>query len=139
MFTVNREDLSIYVTRGDMAYLKVTAKKENDDTDYTFVNGDVVRFSVCEKKNCANVLLQKDFVVAKETTEVEIILKGDDTKLGGIISKPTDFWYEVALNPEDDPHTIIGYDTEGARVFRLYPEAGGLKVGEPEAGEDSNE
>ena len=124
MFTVNREDLSIYVTRGDMAYLKVTAKKEDDGTDYTFVNGDVVRFSVCEKKNCANVLLQKDFFVEDDTEEVEIVLDGDDTKFGDVISKPTDYWYEVCLNPETDPHTIIGYDTEGARVFRLYPEAG---------------
>lgn len=130
MFTVNSEDLSIYVTRGDMAYLKVTAKKEDDGTDYIFSKDDVVRFSVCEKKNCANVLLQKDFFVKDVPTEVEIDLNGDDTKFGDVISKPTDFWYEVTLNPETDPHTIIGYDTEGARVFRLYPEAGEFKAEE---------
>lgn len=120
MFTVNKDDLSIYVTRGDMVYLRVTATE--DDAQYTFKVGDIVRFSVCEKKNCNNVLLQKDFPVTSDTTSVEVILDGDDTRFDAIINKPTDYWYEVSLNPETDPHTIIGYDTEGARVFRLYPE-----------------
>ena len=121
MFTVN-DDLSIYVTRGDMVYLRVTATE--DDAQYTFKVGDIVRFAVCEKKNCNNVLLQKDFPVTSDTTSVEVILDGDDTRFDAIINKPTDYWYEVSLNPDTDPHTIIGYDTEGARVFRLYPEVG---------------
>ena len=119
MFQVT-EDNSIYVTRGDMVYLKVSA--DDQDGAHVFQFGDVIRFAVCAKKNCAKVVLRKDFYVTEATTEVEVVLDGDDTKFGETISKPTDFWYEVSLNPETDPHTIIGYDTEGARVFRLYPE-----------------
>lgn len=121
MFDVNKDDKSIYVTRGDMAFLRITCTKNGEP--YTFRVGEVVRFNVCEKKNCDKVVLQKDFLVTAETQGVEVILNGADTKIGDVISKPTDFWYEVVLNPVDNPQTIIGYDTEGARIFRLFPEA----------------
>lgn len=128
MFTIN-DDLSIYVTRGDMAYIKVTCNKNGKP--YTFQVGDVVRFNVCEKKNCDKVVLQKDFPVTAVTQGVEIVLDGDDTKFGGIINKPTDYWYEVVLNPFDNPQTIICYDEDGTRVFRLYPEANDKPAPEP--------
>ena len=128
MFTVN-DDNSIYVTRGDMVYLKVTCEKDGDP--YTFQAGEVIRFNVCEKKNCDNVVLQKDFPITAATQGVEIILDGLDTKIGGVISKPTDYWYEVVLNPFDNPHTIIGYDADGTRVFRLFPEANDKPQPEP--------
>lgn len=121
MFTIN-DDLSIYVTRGDVVYIKLTCS--DGDGSYIFQNGDVVRISVCEKKNCENVLMQKDFYVTSETEYVELILDERDTKIGDGISKPTDYWYEVVLNPDTLPRTIIGYDENGAKVFRLYPEHG---------------
>lgn len=119
MFVVN-DDLSIYVTRGDVVYLKITA--DDNGKPYTFQVGDVVRFKVFAKKNCEDVVLQKDFPVTKNTQGVEIVLDGEDTKIGKVINKPTDYWYEVELNPFDNPITIIGYDEDGTRVFRLYPE-----------------
>lgn len=91
---------------------------------YTFKVGDVVRFKVFAKKDCANVVLQKDITVTEETNAVEIALDGDETDFGGVISKPTDYWYEVELNPETYPQTMIGYDENGAKVFRLFPEGG---------------
>ncbi len=121
MFVIN-EDLTIYCTRGDAAIFSVGANI--GETAYTFKVGDVVRFKVFEKKNCEEVVLQKDVTVAEETSAVEIVLEGDDTAFGEFISKPTDFWYEVELNPETYPQTIIGYDDNGAKVFRLFPEGG---------------
>lgn len=121
MHIANKDDGSIYVTRGDVAYIRITC--ENNGKPYTFQAGEVVRFNVCEKKNCDKVVLQRDFPVTAETQGVDIILDSADTKIGGIISKPTDYWYEVVLNPFDNPQTIIGYDAEGSRVFRLFPEA----------------
>ena len=129
MFVVN-DDLSIYVTRGDMVFLKVTAQKNGKP--YTFDVGEVVRIKVFAKKNCEDVVLQKDFPVTKVTQGVEIILDGNDTKFGGVISKPVDYWYEVELNPYDNPQTIIGYDGEGTRVFRLYPEGKDIPPIEPD-------
>lgn len=119
MFVLN-EDLSIYVTRGDVVFFTVTA--EDEGTPYIFQPGDVVRMKVYGKKNAENVVLQKDFPVTDATENVYIYLEEKDTKIGDVISKPTDYWYEVELNPFTNPQTIIGYDDDGAKIFKLYPE-----------------
>lgn len=119
MVIVN-DDLSIYITRGDAAVIDITA--EDNGALYKFQPGDVVRIKVTEKKNCDNVVLQKDFPVIDETDRVEIVLEEKDTKIGGIISKPVDYWYEITLNPFTNPQTIIGYDDDGAKIFKLFPE-----------------
>ena len=129
MFTIN-DDLSIYVTRGDRLFFAVTAQDEGKP--YKFQPGDVVRIKVFGKKDAENVVLQKDFPVMSVTENVEIYLTEQDTKIGGVISKPTDYWYEVELNPYDDPQTIIGYDEDGAKVFRLLPEGRDLTENEPD-------
>lgn len=124
MFVIN-EDNSIYATRGDIVFLTVAAM--NDDAAYTFKAGEVLRFKVFGKKDCKSVLRQKDFPVTSATQEVEIFLDSEFTKFGEVISKPRDYWYEVELNPFDDPQTIIGYDEDGAKVFRLFPEGADIE------------
>lgn len=119
MFVVN-DDNSIYVTRGDILFFTVTA--EDEGKNYKFQPGDVVRIKVFGKKDAENVVLQKDFPVMEVTEEVEIFLSEEDTKIGEVISKPTDYWYEVELNPYDNPQTIIGYDEDGAKLLKLFPE-----------------
>lgn len=121
MFIIN-EDLSIYLTRGDAAVFSVGANIGGEA--YTFKVGDVIRFKVFEKKNCEEVVLKKDTTVVAEANLIEIALDSDETKFGDVISKPTDFWYEVELNPEVYAQTIIGYDENGAKVLKLYPEGG---------------
>ena len=125
MFRVN-EDNSIYVTRGDSGGFFVTATIEG--SAYTFRSGDVVRLKVFGKKDCETVVLQKDVTVEADNTQVEIWLTGEETKIGEVISKPTDYWYEVELNPDTKPQTIIGYDEDGAKVFKLFPEGRDLEV-----------
>ena len=120
MFKIS-EDLTIECTRGDAAVFSVGANVNN--TPYFFRVGDVVRFTVFGKKDCAEIVLQKDVKVTEEAELVEINLSGEDTKIGDVISKPVDYWYEVELNPETYPQTIIGYDEDGAKVFKLYPES----------------
>lgn len=128
MFTVN-EDKSIYITRGDILFLSVTA--ENNGEMYMFQPGDVIRIKVFGKKDCENVVLQKDFPVTTAVQTVEIYLAEQDTKIGDVISKPTDYWYEIELNPFTNPQTIIGYDDDGAKIFRLFPEGRDLSWEEP--------
>jgi hypothetical protein len=99
----------------------VTAKT-SDGNPYTFQKGDVVRFKVFKRRDCGCVELQKDTVVEEEATEVTVFLSTDDTKIGEVISKPTIYWYEVEMNPNTKPQTIIGYDEEGEKLFVLYPE-----------------
>lgn len=133
MFVVNSEDNSIYVTRGDAGSISVSAKV--DGANYVFRAGDVVRFKVVQKKACENVVLQKDFPITVDTEIVDIYLSEKDTKIGDVISKPVDYWYEVELNPFTNPQTIIGYDDDGAKIFKLHPEGRDL-VDEPTTEED---
>lgn len=119
MFVVN-DDMSIYLTRGDTAIFSVTA--DNNGKNYVFQPGDVVRMKVTEKKACENVIFQKDFPVTEEAEKVDILLTEEETKIGEVISKPTDYWYEIELNPYTNPQTIVGYDEDGAKILRLFPE-----------------
>lgn len=124
MFVLNAEDKSIYVTRGDA--VAFTVKVDADGSPYQFLAGDVVRFAVYAKKDASAVVLQKDFPVTEVTEEVGIYLSEADTRIGEVISKPVDYWYEVVLNPFTEPQTVIGYDDDGAKIFKLFPEAMGL-------------
>lgn len=134
MFAIN-EDKSIYLTRGDVAFFALSVKTETGEI-YKFQPGDVIRFKVCEKNACENVVLSKDFGIETETEEIEIYLEEKDTKIGGVISKPVDYWYEVELNPYTDPQTIIGYDDDGAKIFKLFPEGHEKEDEEPITPED---
>lgn len=121
MFRID-DDLSIHVTRGDAVTINLKLKANGED--YAFRAGDVVRIKVFEKKACHCVAMQKDFPAVVGATSMDLFLDKNDTKIGDIISKPVDYWYEVELNPDILPQTIIGYDTDGSKVFRLYPEGG---------------
>lgn len=117
------EDKTICLTRGDIANIVVSAMLQ-DGTAYKFEAGDVVRLSVYEKKNCRNVVIQKETIAEAKVQSVTISLTHEDTKIGEIINKPVDYWYEIEVNPDTKPQTIIGYDEAGEKIFRLYPEGG---------------
>jgi hypothetical protein len=121
MFKINNEDNSISMTRGDIAFFGVTLTDKSDN-EVLFQAGDLIRITVYEKKDCEKVVLKKDFYINEESEIAEIYLTKDDTRFGDVISKPTDYWYEVELNPDTMPQTIIGYDEDGPILFRLYPE-----------------
>lgn len=120
MFVLNNDDLSIYATRGDIVFFTVSA--EDNGEPYTFKAGDVVRVKIFGKKDAQSVELEKDFPITEDSENVEILLTAEDTKIGGVISKPRDYWYEIELNPLTKPQTIIGYDEDGPKVFKLFPE-----------------
>lgn len=120
MFIIN-SDGTIHLTRGDYATFEVTAKKDENE-NYIFQIDDVVRFTVTEKKKCDSVVLTKEVIITEVTEKVVMNLNQTETKLGEIIHKPKDYWYEVVLNPETAPQTIVGYDDNGPKILRLYPE-----------------
>ena len=124
MFKIN-DDYSIHLTRGDIANITVSASTI-DGQPYTFKVGDVVRLKVMERKNCDNVVLNKEIVTTADATEVQIFLDKEDTKIGDVISKPVKYWYEIELNPHTLPQTILGYDEDGEKLFTLYPEGSDL-------------
>lgn len=120
MFIVN-SDGSIHATRGDIGSFEVSAKV-SESAFYVFKSGDIVRFNVHERNHPDRVVLDKRFEVGSETEVVVISLSREDTKIGNIINKPVDYWYEVELNPDTTPQTFIGYDNDGPKIFRLFPE-----------------
>ncbi len=122
--------MTINITRGDSGEIVIRAfdKADNEGEKlYEFQAGEVVRLKIFEKNACANVVLQKDFPIEEATESVSLILTENDTRIGEIISKPVDYWYEIELNPFTEPQTIVGYDDEGAKIFRLYPEGKDLE------------
>ena len=48
---------------------------------------------------------------------------GDDMKIGEMLNKQVEYWYEIELNNDE---TIIGYDDDGAKKLILYPEGADL-------------
>ena len=119
MFKID-SDKTIHITRGDIGSISIGAKLEG--SDYEFQEGDIVRFKVFKSKDCSCIEIQKDVEVEATGTGINISLQSDETKIGEVISKPIDYWYEIEVNPDTAPQTIVGYDEEGAKIFRLYPE-----------------
>ena len=125
MFVIN-EDKSIYLTRGDACVIKVEIMDKEGNIQ-ALRPGTVVRFKAFDKKGCKSVVLQKDVKVNEETTAVQIPLTRNETKIGEIISKPKDYWYEIEVNPDTAPQTVVGYDEDGAKVLKLFPEGGDIE------------
>lgn len=140
MFRVD-DDLSIYATRGDTVFFKVKAKVRDSEEAFLFSKGDVLRICITQKKNTAAVMLDKRFEVTEEADSYTILLTGKEMKFGSVTAKAVDFWYEIELNPDTNPQTIVGYDEDGPKVFRLFPEGVSPNDGEPggEIGEDLQE
>ena len=118
-------DKTICVTRGDVANIVVTANLQDGQT-YLFSDNDVVRFRVFRKRDCESVVIQKDVMAEAGAEFVTIRLTREDTKIGDLINKPTSYWYEIEINPDTEPQTIIGYDEDGEKIFKLYPEGGDI-------------
>lgn len=123
MFQIS-DDNSIGVTRGDVCFFDVQAWEEGEP--YLFQPGDVLRIKVYARKNAASVVLQKDFLADREQSAISVFLTGEDTKIGCVISKAVPYWYEVELNPDTEPQTIVGFDADGPKLFVLYPEGAEL-------------
>lgn len=123
MLKIDSETKQISINRGDVGVISVSAKNK-DETNYEFLKGDIVRFKVFKARDCGCVEIQKDVEATEGSTYVEIFLTKEDTKIGGLINKPVNYWYEVELNPDTNPQTIIGYDEKGEKKFKLYPEGG---------------
>lgn len=111
---------TIYCTRGDCGNINFTCQND-DESDYVFDVGQVIKLKVYDKKNVSHVVLEKTVEVVESSTSVIIPLTTEDTKIGELINKPTTYYYEISI---DDCKTVIGYDESGGKEFILYPEGG---------------
>ena len=117
------EGTTIRVNRGDEMSLSLSIKQD-DGTTYTFAGTDEIVFSLYNKnKMSEEAVLIKEVTATAGTTSVTIPLTSTETKIGDLINKPVEYWYEVELNGR---YTVIGYDDKGAKLFILYPEGSQL-------------
>lgn len=127
MFVIDAKK-TIHITRGDHATFTVSANNGEDENGnaipYTFKVNDVVRFKVFKARSCEDVVLQKDVTITEESEFATIVITKDDTAFEPIISKTSTYWYEVEVNPDTYPQTIIGCDLDGEKLFIIYPEGG---------------
>lgn len=115
------EEKTIHLTRGDTATIVITAQ-DNSGNDYEFKKSDIIRLKVMTKSDVKTIVLTKDVKIEEDKTSIEFELTSDETRIGDYINKPVTYWYEVELNPDNNSTTIIGYDEDGPKKFKLYPE-----------------
>lgn len=109
----------IEVNRGDELSLSLSLKQDSGTT-YTFVEGDKIVFSLYNKGRLnEKAIIVKEVNATAGQTSITISLTSQETKIGDLINKPVEYWYEIELN---DRYTVVGYDDEGAKKFILYPE-----------------
>lgn len=113
MFRID-SDKNIEINRGDAGTIKLT------NNDGNFSVGDLIKFSVVEKGNYKNVVLQKEIEIESASSIAYITLNPNDTRIGDVISKAMTYWYEIEYNGNQ---TLIGYDSNKAKKFIIYPEA----------------
>lgn len=128
MFIID-SDKKIHLTRGDIAVIEVSAMNGDGEQaeKHTFSDGDIVRLTIYKKRRYDCIVLRKEAAAKAGAQTVDISLSKSDTKIGELINKPVDYWYEVELNPDTEPQTLVGHDADGAKIFRLYPEGADVK------------
>ena len=105
----------IRVNRGDRATIRLKRK----DTNFSI--GDVIKFSVVDKQNYNNVLLQKTVTITESSEYAYIPLTKQDTTFGDIKNKSKEYRYEIEYNND---LTLIGANEDDDNVFVLFAEAG---------------
>lgn len=110
---------TILLNRGDALSFNLKLEKE-DGSYYLFLPGDKITFSIYKKsKMNDNAVLLKEINATANTDTLTITCTSEETKIGELINKPVDYWYEIELN---DEYTVLGYDENGPKILKLYPE-----------------
>lgn len=116
------DEYTLRLTRGDRCSFKVYAEDEKTGERLYFPAGCTVTFAVVPSKGYTKgTLLRKTVNVPEDTTEVEITLTAEETKIGPMIDRKVTYWYNVIVN---DDITIIGSDVDGEKPLIIYPEVG---------------
>lgn len=127
MIKIDSETKEIKFTRGDYGIIAVSTV-DKDGVKYTFQDGDKIEFKIMEKNDVEKILFQKTFFANAGEDYIDVTFESEDTRFTDYIDKPKAFWYEITLNPDTQPQTIIGYE-DSAKLFTLLPEGADKNVG----------
>lgn len=123
MFVIDEDGTTLKVTRGQSGTITFGALTPEGEP-YTFQVGDVLRLNVTKVNKENSVVMSVDTIIQEATTEATISITSFDSKIGTVINKPTDYWYDIELNPDSAiAQMLLGYDDEGPKIFKLYPES----------------
>lgn len=119
MIKINNKTKTISINRGDDNVGFNFSIPIDEETNYTFQVGDVIKFGVYNAKELDKpAVLLKSITNDEEKETITITLTKEETSIGELDNKAITYWYEIQLN--DD--TIIGFDEKGAKEFIVYPE-----------------
>ena len=123
MFIIDEDGTTLKVTRGQSGTITFGALTPEGEP-YTFQVGDILRLNVTKVNKENSIVMSVDTIIEAETTEATISITSFDSKIGTVINKPTDYWYDIELNPDSAiAQMLLGYDDDGPKIFKLYPES----------------
>ena len=125
MATIN-SNYNIETNRGDRLSLDFKFKRKSTGEFLVFQVDDVVRFKIMKKNNCDDIVLQEDIKFQEAGETITLDIPSEKMKIGEIIYKPVDYWYELELYPDTPSSiTLLGYTkASGPRILTLTPEGG---------------
>lgn len=119
MFSIDH-NLNLAITWGDCGSIRLTAKNGEE-----FPAGSVLRLTVYDDRDPGEVYLTKDVTVEETTSTVVIDLLPEDTRFPNRSSVELHYRYDITLNPDTAPQTIVGYERHrGERDFTVLPKGG---------------
>lgn len=122
MIKVGEDGRTLYIHRGDAGNLNYSIPLD-ENTNYKFLKGDVIRLSIFDKKSDFQTPLKEIIVtVEEESTMISIPISSTDSNIGEPSNKIQKFAYEVSLN---GVNTTLGYDEEeGPAILEILPAKG---------------
>ena len=108
-------DREISINKGDRATIRLKRKDGN------FEIGDKIKFSIIDKGNYNNVMLQKTFTITEQSEYAYITLTKEDMTFGDVKNNSKEYRYEIEYNNDI---TLIGANENDDNVLLLYAEAG---------------
>ena len=120
---------NIETNRGDMLALDFKFRRKTTGEFHMFQAGDIIRFKIMKKNSVDDVILQKDITIEDVSDIVKLVIPSEDMKIGELINKPVDYWYELELYPDTPSSvTLLGYTkAKGPKILTLTPEGGDKK------------
>lgn len=119
MFKRDDDGTTIKCTRGDKGNITLRKKKRSDGSIEPFYKDDIIIFTIKNNFGESEPVFRKEILVPEDCEKVVISLTKEDTTIGDLISKPVNYQYEVSIGEDV---TLLGYDDNGPKIFRLYPE-----------------
>lgn len=144
MTEIDKETNQIFHQRGDKLIYPI---------EYDFKKYDVLAFAIYNKSGLdEKPIVFEKFTIAEDCSSYTIEIDSDTMKIGEMLNKKKDYWYEISLN---DEKTLVGYemseDETGNRkrkpaIFTLLPEGAtldrpsrySLEIGEVSTGDEAS-